>query len=198
MPLFNFVGNSGCTVNVVEKILAQGKFDKNCTKSLDSMMIALAFDRRPILGNSLGSLTYDVLSQITVIAVSILTPLRIVTIMNCANRALEKVTDAHFSPHRSTFDADTFLADFRIVNNFLVRIQRSHRMLPPLPCSRTFNRLNPFVLQAVGFSSAVGCTVQYFAFCFVSCRNSTELGAAVFSATSEQFSRSNVSCKMGL
>jgi hypothetical protein len=95
------------------------------------MLVALAFDRRPILGNSLSYLPYDILSQVSLFFIAILTPLRILTIMNCANRALREIAKSHFSPRRSAFDSEAFFSDFRIVSNLLVRIQRL------LPLSRS-------------------------------------------------------------
>jgi hypothetical protein len=109
---------------VVENILVEGVYNLNCTELLDAMQVALAFDRRPILGNSLSYLPYDVLSQVSLIFIAILTPLRVLTIMNCANRALREIAESHFSPGRSAFDSEAFFSDFRIANNLLVRIQR--------------------------------------------------------------------------
>jgi hypothetical protein len=117
-------GNANCPLQVVENILAEGKYNSNCSSSLDFTLVALAFDRRPILGNSLTFLPYDVVSQVTIIFIAYLTPLRILTIVNCANRALKQLAHSHFSPHRSTFDCEAFFSDFRIVSNLLVRIHR--------------------------------------------------------------------------
>jgi hypothetical protein len=143
LPLFNLVGNVNCPATVIEKILNEGKYDSNCSSSLDPLMVALAFDRRPILGNSLSPLTYDILAQLSLILIAILTPMRIVTIVNCANRALRALTAAHFSPRRSTFDAEAFFSDFRIVNNLLVRIQRSLRAPSLLPHHHASGRTKP-------------------------------------------------------
>lgn len=124
VPLIALYGNANCPSQVVENILVEGKYNSNCSGSLDFMLVALAFDRRPILGNSLAFLPYDVLSQVSIVFIAILTPLRILTIMNCANRALKQITLSHFAQRRSTFDCEAFFSDFRIVSNLLVRIQR--------------------------------------------------------------------------
>ena len=131
VPLIGFYGNSNCPLKVVETILVEGVYNLNCRDSLDSMLVALAFDRRPILGNSLSYLPYDILSQVSLFFIAILTPLRILTIMNCANRALREIAKSHFSARRSAFDSEAFFSDFRIVSNLLVRIQRL------LPLSRS-------------------------------------------------------------
>ena len=113
--------------------IESGVYNLNCRDAIDSMLVALAFDRRPILGNSLTYLPYDVLSQVSLLFIAILTPLRILTIMNCANRALREIAKAHFSPHRSAFDFESFFSDFRIVSNLLVRIQRLLPLSRALP-----------------------------------------------------------------
>ncbi len=100
------------------------RFDANCSSAAGQLLIALAFDRRATLGSSLLLLPYDMVFNVFMMAVSILTPLRVLTISNCASRALTKVKDAHFSPQRSSFDLESFLSDFSLVNNVMIRLHR--------------------------------------------------------------------------
>jgi hypothetical protein len=122
---------SNCSVATVEGILTKGKFDSNCSSGVDKLFLALVYDRRPILGDYFQSLPFDALSRIIIAFVSVIAPLRFLSLANCASRALAKVTTAHFSPQRSTLDVDTFFSDFGLVNNVMIRLQRQ---APPLQC----------------------------------------------------------------
>ena len=120
-------GSTHCSQNEVEAILTDGVFNPACAG--DELRIAWAFQRRSALGNSLASQPYDTLFDVFISFISILTPLRFLTLCNCAWRAVKGITDTHFSAHCSSLDVEAFFADLRLANMTSIRIQR----LRPLP-----------------------------------------------------------------
>ena len=118
-------------VATVEEILAKARYNSNCSDVLSQVLLATAFDRRSTRGNSLSLLSFDVLVGVSMVVVSIVIPLRFLTLCNCASRALRKVIGAHFSPQFSTFHPDSFFTDFGLVNIIMIRLHRS----VPLPRS---------------------------------------------------------------
>jgi hypothetical protein len=108
----------------VEDIVLDNRFNGNCSSAASLLLIAAAFDRRPVLGNSLQLLPFDVISIVIMIFVSIAAPLRFLSLANCSTRALQKLMDSHFSPKRSTFDSELFFSDFSLVNAVTIRLQR--------------------------------------------------------------------------
>jgi hypothetical protein len=129
LPVFNAIGNTNCNVATVEEILAKARYNSNCSDALSQILVATAFDRRSSRGNSLSLLSYDVLVGVSMVVVSIVIPLRFLTICNCASRALRKVVGAHFSSQLSTFQPDSFFTDFGLVNSIMIRLHRSVALL---------------------------------------------------------------------
>jgi hypothetical protein len=179
MPFFYSIGSQTCSAATVERILSAARFDANCSSAAGQLLIALAFDRRSTMGSSLSLLPYDALFNVFMMVVSILTPLRVLTIANCASRALIKVKDAHLSPRRSSLDLESFFSDFSLVNNVMIRL---HRHLPLsalsallLQCKvlQTLSCVPDGLLQATGFSNSFDCNIQHHSHCSMSCRNTT-------------------------
>ncbi len=154
--------------------MAAGRYDSNCSSTAGQLLIALAFDRRATMGDNLSLLPYDLIFSIFMMLVSILTPLRVLTISNYASRALTKVIDAHFSPQRSSFDLESFFADFSLVNNVMIRLHR-HVPFPPLPQQRavlhTLSCVPDALLQTAGLSHSFDCNVQRHSHCSMPRRN---------------------------
>ena len=104
--------------------MTDGVFKQACAG--DELRIAWAFQRRSVLGNSLTAQPYDTLFDVFISFISILTPLRFLTLCNCAWRLVRGITDTHFSAHRSSLDVEAFFADLRLANMTSIRIQRLH------------------------------------------------------------------------
>ena len=145
MPVFYSMGSQTCNAATVERIMAAARYDSNCSSTAGQLLIGLAFDRRATMGGNLSLLPYDLLFSVFMMLVSILTPLRVLTISNCASRALTKVIDAHFSPQCSSFDLESFFSDFSLVNNVMIRL---HRHLPPLPLAAAARSAADFTAHA--------------------------------------------------
>ena len=128
----------------------------NATCGGDELRIAWAFQRRSTLGNSLTPQpythpsptvfcntlrahplptpichilrSYDTLWDVFLSFISVLTPLRFLTLCNCTCRAVKGITTAHFSVDCHVFDVEAFFADLRFANQMTVRLQRSRSL----------------------------------------------------------------------
>jgi hypothetical protein len=137
VPFLNSVGTPNCSVATVEDIVIKARFNSNCSSGVDLLLLALAYDRRPTLGDyfSTALLPWDALSRILIAFISVIAPLRFLSLANCASRALAKVAAAHLSPQRSAFHIESFFSDFGLVNSVMIRLQRQAPMAsPPLQC----------------------------------------------------------------
>ena len=137
----------------MEAVFADARFDANCSaSSLDMMFVAVSFDRRSVLGNNLSALPYDIMSLIIMYFFTTVTPLRVLSLTNCASRALTKVLHAHFTAQ--AFDVESFLSDFGLVNTITVRVQRCD---PSPPIAVFHHHAHTHVTPAAGSSAFKFC-----------------------------------------